>query len=116
MADDAQEPIVEARSTLSLDIEHWIRNTGMHNFWLEMYPFIPGHRWAARLRLAGVKSLLQWWGDRLPLYCMERAILHLWGCSHKVNYIPVFQFSIKIATIVRHFKTQECVKVSGLNS
>jgi hypothetical protein len=36
VADDAQEPIVEARSTLSLDIERWIRNTGMHNFWLEM--------------------------------------------------------------------------------
>jgi hypothetical protein len=83
VADDAQEPIVEARSTLNLDTEHWIRNTGMHNFWPEMPPFLLGRRWAARLRLAGVKSLLQWWGDRLPLYCVERAILHLWGCSHR---------------------------------
>jgi hypothetical protein len=87
VADDAQEPIVEARSTLSLDIERWIWNTGMHHFWLEMPPFIPGRRWAARLQLAGVKSLLQWWGDRLPLYCVERAVLHLWGCSHKLNNI-----------------------------
>jgi hypothetical protein len=31
--------------------------------WLEMSPFIPGHRWSARLRLAGRKSLLQRWGD-----------------------------------------------------
>jgi hypothetical protein len=82
VADDAQEPIVEACSTLSLDIERRIQNTGMHHFWLEMPPFIPGHRWAARLRLAGVKSLLKWWGDRLLLYCAERAVLHLWGCSH----------------------------------
>jgi hypothetical protein len=76
VADDAREPFVEARSTLSLDIERWIRNTVMHNFSLEMQPFIPGRRWAARLRLTGVKSLLQWWGDRLPLYCAERAVLH----------------------------------------
>jgi hypothetical protein len=53
-------------------------------FWLEMPPFIHSRRWAARLRLAGVKSLLQWWGDRLALYCAERAVLHLWGCSHIV--------------------------------
>jgi hypothetical protein len=32
VADDAREAIVEARSTLSLDIERWIRNTGMHKF------------------------------------------------------------------------------------
>jgi hypothetical protein len=36
VVDDAREPIVEAGSTLSLDIERWIRNTEMHNFWLEM--------------------------------------------------------------------------------
>jgi hypothetical protein len=32
VADDAREPIVEARSTFNLHTEHWIRNTGMHDF------------------------------------------------------------------------------------
>jgi hypothetical protein len=35
VADDSREPIVEVRSTLNLETGRWIRNTGMHNFWLE---------------------------------------------------------------------------------
>jgi hypothetical protein len=50
--------------------------------WLEMSPFIPGHRWAARLQLAGRNSLFKWWGDWPPLYCAERATLLLLGYSH----------------------------------
>jgi hypothetical protein len=33
VAVDARQPIVEARSTLNLDTEGWIRNTGMHDIW-----------------------------------------------------------------------------------
>jgi hypothetical protein len=32
VAYDAREPIMEARSTLNLDTEGWIWNTGMHDF------------------------------------------------------------------------------------
>jgi hypothetical protein len=32
VADDAREPIVKVRSTLNLNTERWIRNSGMHDF------------------------------------------------------------------------------------
>jgi hypothetical protein len=32
VADDVREPSVEGRSTLNLDAERWIPNTGMHDF------------------------------------------------------------------------------------
>jgi hypothetical protein len=32
VADDAREPSVEVCSTLNLETERWIRNTGMHDF------------------------------------------------------------------------------------
>jgi hypothetical protein len=63
--------IVQVRKKAPLHSTH--HTPAQHNVWLEMPPFILGLRWAARLRLAGVKNLLQWWGDRLPLYCAEGA-------------------------------------------
>jgi hypothetical protein len=65
-------------STLSLDIERRIRNTGMHDFgWKCRLLLLP--RWATRLRLSGMKSLLQWWGDWLPLCTARKGPISICG-------------------------------------